>query len=357
MGEIYWTKANFLNFGDDLNLWLWPRLFPEFFGREDDDHLVGIGTILGNKLPRRGRLFIMGSGAGYAALPAVDQRGNWNPVFVRGPLTARVLGLPREKAITDGAFLAADLFPRPKIAARGAIFIPHWKSEIFGDWATVSDYAGLRHVSPMQPVDSVLSAIAGAELVVTESMHGAILADAMRVPWVTVRTSPEINDFKWIDWCLSVGESYDPRYIPPSGSYDAFRQTRAQATMTEETFAVSIRSGSADPTFEDQLVEQFHKRFEHSHPGGEPAPAGKPAPLARLMSLGKEAAKRYGFRQALLKPSIAEKDRVLKERAAISLSAAVGSKWRLSNDHTHSLLIERLHAAAGTFRILTGIKG
>lgn len=349
MGEIYWAKASFLNFGDDLNLWLWPRLFPKFFNREDQDQLVGIGTILNNKLPQSGRLFIMGSGAGYGALPPPEQRKHWNPIFVRGPLTARVLGLPAGQAVTDGAFLAAGLFPRPA-TRRGGIFIPHWKSEVYGDWRAVCDYAGLRHVSPMQPVETVMSEIAGAELVITESMHGAILADAFRVPWVAVRTSSEINDFKWIDWCMSVGETYEPLYIPPSGYYDRIRQGKSQSILTEETFKVSAKHTDPEDSIEDQLALQFQQRF--SEPSlTNAAPSHQTARVLRLVSSGKEAALRYMLRKAMLKPSVAEKDRAQKERAAIALSAAVGGKWNLSSDKENSIIVERLQAAAEDFKV------
>lgn len=351
MGQIYWAKASFLNFGDDMNLWLWPRLFPEFFNRDDEDTVVGIGTILSTNLPINGRLFIMGSGAGYAPLPPTDQRMNWNTIFVRGPLTARVLNLPKEKAITDGAFLAADLFRRPKVVPSGAIFIPHWKSDIFGDWAAVCGYAGLRHVSPMQPIDTVLSEIAASELVVTESMHGAILADALRVPWIAVRTSPEINDFKWIDWCLSVGETYAPHHIPPSGIYDAHRQGKADAILSDEAFTVDI--GDDPEIIEDVLTSKFRERFEGERSSQNKVLKGKKGPYARLLATGKEDLTRYIFRKALLKPSFSKKDTALKERAAIALSAAVGSKWRLSSDQTHNVLMDRLRAASEDFRVQT----
>ena len=39
-------------------------------------------------------------------------------------------------------------------------------------------------------------------------MHGAIVADTLRVPWIPVRTNPKILPFKWLDWCQSVKLPY-----------------------------------------------------------------------------------------------------------------------------------------------------
>jgi len=36
-------------------------------------------------------------------------------------------------------------------------------------------------------------------------MHGAIVADAFRVPWKATRQVSNFNDFKWSDWTQSVG--------------------------------------------------------------------------------------------------------------------------------------------------------
>jgi hypothetical protein len=57
----------------------------------------------------------------------------------------------------------------------------------------------------------------------------------------------------------------------------------------------------------------------------------------------------------MLKPSVAERDRAQKERAAIALSAAVGGKWNLSSDKESSIIVERLQAAAEDFKVQTMI--
>jgi succinoglycan biosynthesis protein ExoV len=46
-------------------------------------------------------------------------------------------------------------------------------------------------------------------------MHGAIVADALRVPWVPIVTSPRILKLKWQDWCSSVNLPYQPDHLYP----------------------------------------------------------------------------------------------------------------------------------------------
>lgn len=46
--------------------------------------------------------------------------------------------------------------------------------------------------------------LAAAPLVITESMHGAILADAFGTPWKAVSISHRFNAEKWHDWADSL---------------------------------------------------------------------------------------------------------------------------------------------------------
>lgn len=52
-----------------------------------------------------------------------------------------------------------------------------------------------------------------AQLVISEAMHAAIIADSMRVNWVPVVASHNINTFKWLDWLSMLDITYQPLYI------------------------------------------------------------------------------------------------------------------------------------------------
>ena len=222
------------NFGDELNRWMWRELYPELFddNKRDDESddgidFIGIGTILDRHLPTRGLNVVLGSGTGYA--PPPDIRANpaqWCVYGVRGPLTAELLDLPREAVLTDPAILLAD-HPRWRDKPRGesgnVIFIPHWKSIRFGQWQAACELAQIEFVDPCGDARTVIDRIAGARLVIAESMHAAIIADALRVPWVPVVLSREVAPFKWADWAATVGLEYTPLLLSPSSPVEVLR--------------------------------------------------------------------------------------------------------------------------------------
>jgi succinoglycan biosynthesis protein ExoV len=222
MKPFYWESAHG-NFGDDLNLWLWDFLLPGFREIHPEVLLVGVGTVLNRALlPQGVRKLVVGSGFGYGNAPDLSDAGEWDIRSVRGPLTAAKLGLAPGLGIIDPAVMVADM-PEFQDLPRtgGAVFVPHWESTVGGIWPIVCKAAGLAYVDPCGEARSVIRAIAQAELVVAESMHAAILADAFRVPWVAVTTSRSINSFKWQDWAASLGLAYRPRHVPISSRAEA----------------------------------------------------------------------------------------------------------------------------------------
>lgn len=66
-------------------------------------------------------------------------------------------------------------------------------------------------------ISEIMRTISGAKLVIAEAMHAAIIADAYRVPWVSVATSSRINGFKWQDWASSLDMRHHFRYFSPLG--------------------------------------------------------------------------------------------------------------------------------------------
>ncbi len=59
---LYYCKTPKGNFGDDLNLWLWPRLAPEVCDEQDSTLFVGIGTILSHHIPAKPVKMVFGAG-------------------------------------------------------------------------------------------------------------------------------------------------------------------------------------------------------------------------------------------------------------------------------------------------------
>ena len=216
--KLTYFEGNPPNFGDELNAWMWQALLPPGFLDGDESVLfLGIGSIIQDIYPKDALKVVVGSGfaGAYSRLPDMHD-GTWDLRFVRGPETCRLLGLDPALAITDAAVLlrALDLpAPAPGI---GTAFMPHYESVERGNWARVCEVAGVHFIDPTRPSREVLAEIRGADMVITEAMHGAIVADAMRTPWIGVQTMHHVHRGKWFDWAASLGIDYRAAHLRPS---------------------------------------------------------------------------------------------------------------------------------------------
>jgi succinoglycan biosynthesis protein ExoV len=197
------------NFGDDINPVLMGRFINKSILSSDEIALFGIGTILNDTNIRQNdhfaRKVIFSSGVGYGRLETkLDE--TWDIACVRGPRSAKALGLGLDKAIADGAILLSEIYKKPAQQSARGVFIPHVNSHLSTGrlLAAIADNLDMDYLSPSCNADEFIHTVAGAPFVVTEAMHGAILADTMRVPWLPVSLH-EYHEFKWFDWMESVG--------------------------------------------------------------------------------------------------------------------------------------------------------
>ena len=194
------------NVGDELNAWMWSQLLSGFPGV--DVALLGVGTLLNRqfcgRLQDMKRILVLGTGAGYGELPSIDAR--WRFYAVWGARTAAKLGLPAHAAVADAAYLLAtldwELLPRK---SSGVVVVPHHRSLRLLDWETLCADCGLTFLSPLLPADVFLQGLRSADLVLAEAMHGAILADILRVPWRALSFGRHFNTDKWFDWSEAFG--------------------------------------------------------------------------------------------------------------------------------------------------------
>lgn len=201
--QLHYFKGN--NFGDSLNLWFWDQFLPGWRDTLPDAMLVGIGTLINGRLPAGVPKLVMGSGAGYGSPPAGALLEECEFRFVRGPRSAAVLGLPRELAVIDPAVLVADLPEFRGIPVSGPpVFVPHHQTYLFASLERLASKAGVELVRPDQDARAVIRRIAEAPIVLAESMHAAIIADALGRPWHNVIISPVISEWKWLDWAESL---------------------------------------------------------------------------------------------------------------------------------------------------------
>lgn len=335
MRLYYFTQSS--NFGDSLNSWLWHRLLPQAWAADDDTYFAGIGTIINADMPAAQRWIVFGSGVGYGSLPAHFGGRGWTIAAVRGPLSAAVLRLPAEAAVTDGAMLLATLpeyRPVPASERAGVVFVPHFEAERGAAWPLACDMADVEYVNPLGDSRAIVERIRGARLVIAEAMHAAIVADAVRVPWIPVVSSPQVSTFKWLDWTRSMALPYAPVALHPSTSQAELRNAMLWAYGQVHGF--------------HDHRDEYALRHYARHYGSGPA-RGRGA-IARVARRVHRRAERL-IASAPLGQWRTRRDEAMARRAAADLASLAGRSGMLSDDTVFrqrvDILAERLSGLAG----------
>lgn len=308
--KLYYCQTPDGNFGDDMNLWFWDTLIPGWRDFDDDWTLCGIGTLIGRGVfDGMGRVLVCGSGTGYGRAAAFPE-DQIDFAWVRGPLTASRLQLDPGKAITDPACMVTD-FPQfaGRVSGSGdVVFVPHrLTANLALDWDRLSDRLGFRVISPKDDSVAVISALRDARLVIAESMHAAIIADAFRTPWIPVAVSHHFNTFKWQDWAdgMEVPLHLNTALRGPRAAYFFLRRQRA-ALRSLLTRTPRIPAGEAPPpdaTFHNPNYMQKDERDQVK------------ALVARFSNAVEALLARDLKRIARLEPSLSS-DTVLADRKA-----------------------------------------
>lgn len=209
--KLHYYRSEVPNFGDDINPWFWEKAFGLNVAatqEKNESVLLGIGTLINDLLPKAATIHILGSGAGYGnTIPSV--KDNWIVHFVRGPLTAKRIGVDTSKVITDPVILLYDWIEKASVKHYKHSFMPHYAINSIKLKRAV-ERAGIHYISPSDKRDDVIDQVNRSENLITSAMHGSILAEALRVPWHPVITSPEILSFKWKDFLYTLDLEYNP---------------------------------------------------------------------------------------------------------------------------------------------------
>ena len=219
--KMYVFRGEVPNFGDELNTWLLPKVFPSFFDEDDSRLFLGIGSVIWNLHPPGCEKIVFGSGyAGYTPLP--DLGRNWHFECVRGPRTASACNLSCDKVAGDAAILVRRYRKPLRNEAIRCSFIPHWQTIARGHWEQACLLAGIHYIDPRKRVDEVLADIESSSVVVSEAMHGAIVADALRVPWIPIMPFSKHHRFKWFDWAEALEIKLSPHKLWPSSTRETW---------------------------------------------------------------------------------------------------------------------------------------
>lgn len=214
MNLVYYVNRRG-NFGDDLNPVFFDSLCPDYRTIKKNI-LYGIGTLLNESKGLISDSIIFGSGYGQGQAPRVDTETTIN-LGVRGPITARVLGLEDTSVMGDPALFL------PKIGCfdqgvseteHKVVLALHHKTAEFWDFSKAS----IRNAHFLDPACSsvfdYVATIRNADLVLAESMHAAIVSAAYGVPFIRVGILNKVDNTKWQDFFLSVGLTADSSAIP-----------------------------------------------------------------------------------------------------------------------------------------------
>lgn len=229
MRRLYWCRcAGGRNFGDVLGVAL-----ARHFGighveveKAADADLVIVGSIA-EHVPERWAGTIAGIGCAHAST-----RPDWSAAdvrAVRGDLTRRAAGLPLDVVLGDPGLLAPDLVPGLDLDAEPEYdvgVICHYADR---DGQAIADQVGHR-IDVRAPVDMVIRQAAACARIITSSLHGLILADALGRPrrWMTYRRV-QGGGHKFLDYASSIGQL---RSIEP-GRWMTAPRARVEAIQAE----------------------------------------------------------------------------------------------------------------------------
>jgi succinoglycan biosynthesis protein ExoV len=292
------------NFGDQLNLLLFPRLLGPIFD-EDARHLVlGIGTVIRARARRRSHEIILGAGAGYqGGRHSLERRTVY---AVRGPLTARRLGIPERLAGIDPGILVPRVMPasRESESAARPAFMPHYQTDRVSSsaWRRACALAEVDYICPVEDTGIVAEQLRRAPLLITEALHGAVVAESYGIPWIPVVLGPKVLTFKWRDWCASIGVEYRPNTaLPvlldpehPIGLKNHFRRMVGKIGIGKAAWRFIASGASTSANIEEAaaVLKHITDRGENAIHRGSPAAVarGTERLLAALEEFGRDLA-------------------------------------------------------------------
>lgn len=221
MKIIYYNSQNG-NFGDDLNKWLWPKIFsPDIFKKKNNDlAFLGIGSILSKNNPfiKEANLYekkcVFGSGV-RSFNENIKFDDSWDLCFFRGPFSSYKISGNFNNYISDSAYFYALLKEYSSKVKTKKIhktsIIPYFQSLDSFDWNSFCIENNYNLILPTgNNIENFVHQIAASETVLCEAMHGAIMADILRVPWKRIKyrahlyENEVVSEFKWHDWLASI---------------------------------------------------------------------------------------------------------------------------------------------------------
>ena len=194
---MYWWDGH-PNFGDALTPWVLARRgIVAIHTPVSDARAVGIGSLI-DQLPGDFDGMVWGSGL----LRDTETRlPHARVLAVRGPLTRERLGLGTDVALGDPGLLVGAHLRRPAPRWRLGV-VPHGFHHADSALERLGRQAGVRSIDVRSTPSVVMAQIARCEAVLTTSLHGLIVADALGISAAWTQREPRLwgGDFKFRDY-------------------------------------------------------------------------------------------------------------------------------------------------------------
>lgn len=252
--RLYWMggNRNEINFGDSIS----PRIVEMMSGRAvryappETCDLAAVGSILDKiELKKWKRLLrlrfdpVRVWGSGTFGVTPVTRRG-LAPFAVRGPMTARALGLPEETPLGDPGLLV-DRFVTPTGKERQWGIIPHIadrQDPLVRALCEANPSALCIDLSDPDLLGT-LRKIQSCAFILSSSLHGLVTADAFGIPSVWMRVSGNVfgGDGKFIDYFTSVGRT-ETAPLRPEAPF-SLAALEARAAVAEAGLVARRREG------------------------------------------------------------------------------------------------------------------
>lgn len=173
MIRAYWSRS--ANFGDALTPWLFDQFTSAevTFARAGSAELFAVGSLL-DWIPEGFTGTVLGAGKMRPG-PCVDLNAA-NVLAVRGPLTAAYANVDCD--LYGDLGLLCRLYPHQNTGRYKVGVLPHMRDTRL---APKLARKGNLAIDICSPIEQVISQVADCQRIVTSSLHGLILADALGI--------------------------------------------------------------------------------------------------------------------------------------------------------------------------------
>ena len=223
------------NFGDDLN----PFLFESFLhkkvyreAKQSQKHFLGVGSIL-----ERANANSIVVGSGFIRPDGEMRQQGAKVLAVRGELTQAKLNMPG-LLLGDPGILVPNrlgIVAKPEIEVAVVPHVDFYKptQQMYGKDFLVVD--------PSKPFEQVISEIASASAIISQSLHGLVMADALGIPnvWAAPHGKMIGGEFKFMDYYSTAKRS---KHSIPFDKVLAEQLWRKEAFVSESKMPLDMYS-------------------------------------------------------------------------------------------------------------------